>query len=161
MKKLVISIIIAAGTLAAAAQVLPPRPAATTETSVTPLYWNTVKSAIDQHLSRPYVWGATGLKSFDCSGFVWRVMADSGVLLKRTTARKLYMSLKPVGKNNEFTPGNIVFFDDLKHCGIVEDKGHFYHAESTVGTNRSQFNSYWRPKVFGFRVNPLSAGPSA
>ena len=46
-----------------------------------------IKSTIENHLGRPYVWGSSGLKSFDCSGFVWRVMYENGILLKRTTAR--------------------------------------------------------------------------
>jgi cell wall-associated NlpC family hydrolase len=27
-----------------------------------------LRNAIDKNLGRPYVWGATGLKSYDCSG---------------------------------------------------------------------------------------------
>ena len=56
-------------------------------------FWSGLQTAIQKHLGRPYVWGATGLKSFDCSGFVWRVMYENGILLKRTTARKLYLTL--------------------------------------------------------------------
>ena len=100
------------------------------------------------------------MKSFDCSGFVWRVLADSGVLLKRTTARKFYMCLPPSSEESKYAPGNLVFFDDLKHCGIVEDESHFYHAETSAGTNRSVFNSYWRPKVYGFRVIPQPPSPA-
>ena len=51
-------------------------------------FWDGVKTAIQNHLGRPYVWGASGIKSFDCSGFVWRVMYENGILIKRTTARK-------------------------------------------------------------------------
>jgi hypothetical protein len=87
-------------------------------------------------------------------------MADSGVLLKRTTARMLYMSLPPTAEESKYAPGNVVFFDDLKHCGIVEDDSHFYHAESSVGTNRSAFNSYCRPQVYGFRTIPPPPCPA-
>jgi cell wall-associated NlpC family hydrolase len=114
-----------------------------------PSYWARMKLTIEGYLGRPYVWGSSGLKSFDCSGFVWRVMSDSGYLLKRTTARKLYFSL-PAPKT-EWSPGNIVFFDDLRHCGIVNSKDTFYHAQSSKGTNLSQFSPYWGPKVVGVR----------
>jgi len=60
-----------------------------------PGFWQRVRSSIEKNLGRPYVWGAAGLKSFDCSGFIWRVMYDNGILLKRTTARKFYMTLRP------------------------------------------------------------------
>jgi len=83
-------------------------------------FWNGMKAVVEHHLGRPYVWGAAGLKSFDCSGFVWRVLFDNGVLIKRTTARKLYVSLPVVPAERKWEHGNIVFFDDLRHCGIVE-----------------------------------------
>ncbi len=114
-------------------------------------FWERFDQVIRQHLGRPYVWGATGSKSFDCSGFVWRVMTDSGVFIKRTTARKLYMSLKPAAGDQRWQYGNIVFFDDLKHCGIVNARDTFYHAETSRGTTLSRFDPYWRPKVCGVR----------
>jgi cell wall-associated NlpC family hydrolase len=116
-----------------------------------PSYWTQMKKTIEGYLGRPYAWGATGLKSFDCSGFVWRVISDNGYLLKRTTARKLYFSLPAPAPDTEWNPGNIVFFDDLRHCGIVNSKETFYHAQSSKGTNLSPFSPYWGPKVVGVR----------
>lgn len=114
-------------------------------------FWTPLRSGIERYLARPYVWGAAGLKSFDCSGFVWRVMKDNGVLIKRTTARKLYMSLPAVPDTQRWNYGNVVFFDNLTHCGIVQDRRSFYHAQSVKGTNLSLFDPYWRGKVCGFR----------
>jgi cell wall-associated NlpC family hydrolase len=118
-------------------------------------FWAGVKAAIDSHLGRPYVWGSTGLKSFDCSGFVWRVMADNGLLIKRTTARKLYLTLPRASKDEQWNFGTLVFFDDLKHMGIVDSREAFYHSESSIGTNRSPMNPFWRNKIFGFRKMPV------
>jgi cell wall-associated NlpC family hydrolase len=118
------------------------------------MFWENMKAIIQRHLGRPYVWGASGLKSFDCSGFVWRVLFDNGILIKRTTARKLYVSMPVVSAQEQWRPGNIVFFDDLKHCGIVEGPARFYHAESSVGTNLSRFDPYWRRKVCAVRAAP-------
>lgn len=118
-------------------------------------FWDRLRPTIESHLRRPYVWGSSGLKSFDCSGFVWRVLNDSGVPIKRTTARKFYMSLPAVEQNQEYRPGNIVFFDDLKHCGIVLNERKFYHARSSIGTTLDSFDSYWDQKVFGFRAIPV------
>ena len=117
-------------------------------------FWVRVKPVIEVHLGRPYVWGACGMKSFDCSGFVWRVMNDSGIMIKRTTARKFYMCLPRVEQKARWSPGNIVFFDDLKHCGIVAGPRTFYHSESSIGTNLSKFDPYWRRKIYGFRTMP-------
>jgi cell wall-associated NlpC family hydrolase len=114
-------------------------------------WWDPARSAIERHLGRPYVWGACGSKSFDCSGFVWRIMMDNGVLFKRTTARKFYMMLPRIPKESQYTYGNIVFFDNLKHCGIVNERGSFYHSQLSKGTNLSPFNQFWRSKISGFR----------
>ena len=114
-----------------------------------------IKAAIQRNLGRPYVWGSTGLKSYDCSGFVWRVMSENGILVKRTTARKFYMMLKPASKEEQGKFGTIVFFDDLKHMGIIESPRSFYHAQVSVGTNLSEMNSFWRTKVYGYRRMPL------
>lgn len=117
---------------------------------------NGLKSAIQNNLGKPYVWGATGAKSFDCSGFVWRVMYENGILMKRTTARKFYMMLKPASKEEQGNFGTLVFFDDLKHMGIIDSPQTFYHAQSVVGTNLSPMNSYWKKMVYGYRQFPLS-----
>jgi cell wall-associated NlpC family hydrolase len=116
--------------------------------------WSGIQKTIERYLNRPYVWGAVGLKSFDCSGFVWRVMAENGVMLKRTTARKLYMGLPRAAKNNSYESGSLVFFNNLKHVGIVNDQVSFYHAQVSQGTNLSEFNPFWRGKICGFRKIP-------
>lgn len=103
-----------------------------------------LRAAIERNLGRPYVWGAAGMKSFDCSGFIWRVAAESGYFLKRTTARKLYFSTRPAPKNELGAFGNLIFFDDLKHVGIVNDRNSFYHAQTSKGTNLSQMTPYWK-----------------
>lgn len=113
-----------------------------------------LRASIAAHLGRPYVRGAVGTKSFDCSGFVWRVMTDAGVLIKRTSARKLFLCLPETTGSGRYDFGNVVFFDDLAHCGIVRDAGGFYHAATSHGTILSPFSGYWKPKVCGFRRMP-------
>lgn len=113
-----------------------------------------LKEAVGLHLGRPYVWGATGLKSFDCSGFVWRVLRDAGLPVKRTTARRFYLCLKEPEKGHEYDFGTLVFFSDLEHVGLVDSKEAFFHAQTSKGTNRSPFDPYWRKKVYGFRTVP-------
>lgn len=108
-----------------------------------------VKAAIESHLGRPYVWGATGMKGFDCSGFVWRVAEETGQPFKRTTARKLWFSTVAAKAEEKGTFGNLIFFNDLKHVGIVRDGKSFYHAQSSKGTNLTEMNAYWKPLVYG------------
>ncbi len=116
--------------------------------------WLKLKATIERYMGKPYVWGATGLKSFDCSGLVWRVLCDNGINIKRTTARKLYMCLPKPGAGEAWHEGNIVFFDDLRHCGIVADRSSFYHAQTSKGTNLSRLTPFWRSKIVGFRRLP-------
>jgi cell wall-associated NlpC family hydrolase len=113
-----------------------------------------VRTVIEGHLGRPYVWGGCGLKSFDCSGFVWRVMQENGILVKRTTARKYYMALPKVSAEERWNFGNIVFFSNLKHCGIVDTRETFYHAAVTAGTHLSKFDPLWRRRISGVRAMP-------
>ena len=101
------------------------------------------RASIERLLGRPYVWGATGEKSFDCSGFVWRVAGDHGLFMKRTTARKLYFATSPVKPSEKGRLGNLIFFDDLRHIGIVNDRRTFYHAQVSKGTNLSQMTPFW------------------
>jgi len=124
------------------------------QTTVTDFYAG-IKAAIERNLGRPYVWGATGEKSYDCSGFVWRVMYENGIFMKRTTARKFYMILKPATKEEQGTFGTLVFFDDLKHIGIIDTPTAFYHAQVSAGTNRSTMNSFWKKKIYGYRRLPV------
>lgn len=102
-------------------------------------------------LGRPYVWGASGLKSYDCSGFVWRSLRDAGVLLKRTTARKMFFSLAPAEGPERARLGTLVFFDEVHHVGVVVNEREFYHASSSHGTRRDHFQPYWVRFVSGYR----------
>jgi cell wall-associated NlpC family hydrolase len=147
--------------LAASAFASGPGADSQTDSSGISTAWPRLQATIGNHLGRPYVWGAVGLKSFDCSGFVWRVMAENGVMIKRTTARKLYMSLPVVPASRRYDSGNIVFFDNLTHCGIIANEKAFYHAESSTGTNLSKFDPFWRPKMSGVRAMPGLAEPPA
>jgi hypothetical protein len=61
------------------------------------------------------------------------------------------MSLPAAKKDDAWQFGNIVFFDNLKHCGIVNSRDSFYHAQTSIGTNLSKFDPFWRRKVCGVR----------
>jgi cell wall-associated NlpC family hydrolase len=115
-----------------------------------------LRARVDAHLGKPYVWGATGLKSFDCSGFVWRAMLENGIFVKRTTARKFFMCLKKVDESRKWEFPTLVFFDDLQHIGIVNDSTSFYHAQCSRGTNLSELTPFWKAKICGFRAMPVS-----
>ena len=82
-----------------------------------------------QHLGQPYIRGATGPNSFDCSGLVCYVYAQIGVSLPRVT----YSQVR-VGRAvsvAELTAGDLVFFRGNGHVGIYIGGGSFVHAPHT------------------------------
>ncbi len=92
-----------------------------------------------QFLGRPYVWGAQGPDSFDCSGFTYYVFKNkAGITLPRTSnVQTLYG--KAVSKSN-LQPADLVFFDtngvndgQVSHVGIYIGNGQIIHASSGQG----------------------------
>jgi hypothetical protein len=67
------------------------------------------------------------------------------------------MSLPRVSQESAYDSGSLVFFDNLKHVGIVKDHEFFYHAQVSKGTNLSSFDPYWRSKICGFRKMPAQS----
>ena len=104
--------------------------------------------------------GSDDDRGYDCSGFVWRVFRDAGADLDRVAARTLWSQL-PEAKGDETKLfGTLVFFNGLKHIGIVRDATSFYHASRSQGITLSQFAGYWEKRVTGFRRAPMEVIPA-
>ena len=114
-------------------------------------------SAIERRIGSRYVYGATGPYVFDCSGFVWSVFQSAGVSFDRMTARDFWYNFAPAGEGEKYKFGTLVFFNNLKHVGIVADANGFYHASSSHGVTYSTFDGYWGERIVGFRRVPLPA----
>lgn len=85
-----------------------------------------IRFAIDQ-LGEPYVWGADGPSSWDCSGLTLRAYQAAGVTLPRTSAQQATVGI-PVSKSN-LLPGDLVFFyTPISHVGIYVGEGLMIHA---------------------------------
>lgn len=83
-------------------------------------------------LGKPYVYGATGPNSFDCSGLTQYVYNRFGVGLTRTTYTQVNQGVK-VDRSN-LRPGDLVFFNtqgSISHVGIYVGDGDFIHAPRT------------------------------
>ena len=85
-------------------------------------------------LGKPYVWGAQGPNSFDCSGFTYYVFKNkAGIILPRTSsAQSKYGTY--VSRNN-LRAGDLVFFDtnganngQVSHVGLYIGNGQMIHA---------------------------------
>jgi cell wall-associated NlpC family hydrolase len=79
-----------------------------------------------KYVGAPYARGGTSPAGFDCSGFVMYVYARAGRALPHSAAKQ-YALGSPVGRD-EIEPGDIVFFDGLRHSGIYIGSGRIVHA---------------------------------
>jgi cell wall-associated NlpC family hydrolase len=113
-------------------------------------------TAIENRLGAPYVYGASGPNVFDCSGFVWSVFQSAGVQFQRVSARTMWDEFAPVREEEQRQFGTLVFFNNLKHVGIVADANGFYQASSSHGVQYTPFNDYWTSRIVGYRRIPLS-----
>ena len=110
--------------------------------------------AIQSHLGATYHFNRTGPDTFDCSGLVWRAFQDVGVNFERGPARSYWATFAAPPKNEEFKFGTLVFFNNLRHVGIVVDDKGFYHSARHGGVMYSPFNEYWLSRIDGFRRVP-------
>jgi cell wall-associated NlpC family hydrolase len=112
-------------------------------------------SAIDARLGLPYIYGSTGPRGYDCSGFVWSVFHSAGIDFYRGSARSLWARFAPATTDEQAQFGTLVFFNGLTHVGIVVDGKGFYHSSRSYGVIYSPFSKYWTSRIDGFRRVPL------
>ncbi|HEV2086953.1 MAG TPA: C40 family peptidase [Cryptosporangiaceae bacterium] len=116
-------------------------------------------------LGKPYVWGAEGPDTFDCSGLVQTAYATAGVRLPRT-ARPQYRAT-PTVSVNALLPGDLLFFatdksnwDTIHHVGIYIGKGKMVHAPTTGDVVKIS-PVWWEEFFAATRVVPGVSGPAA
>lgn len=78
-------------------------------------------------LGKPYVWGATGPGSYDCSGLTQAAWREAGVQLPRVTYDQVNFGNRV--SRSDMRPGDLVFFySDVSHVGIYIGDGQMIHA---------------------------------
>ncbi len=88
-----------------------------------------VRWALTQQL-KPYVWGAEGPNSYDCSGLVMAAYQRVGISLPHYTGDQ-WTAGTHVSKE-DLRPGDLVFFyNDLHHVGLYIGGGYMVHAPQT------------------------------
>ncbi len=111
---------------------------------------------------KPYVWGAEGPDTFDCSGLVQAAYASAGISLPRT-ARPQWRATPGV-PTSQMIPGDLLFFatdasnwDSIHHVGIYLGDGRMIHAPQSGDVVR--IAPVWWEEFFGAtRVVPAIAG---
>lgn len=97
----------------------------------------------EAQIGKPYVWGATGPDSYDCSGLTQDAWKAAGITLPRTTWDQVKVGTTV--KTADAKPGDLVFFyDDISHVGIYIGDGKMIHAPKP-GTNVRVESIYYMP----------------
>ena len=115
----------------------------------------TVVAVAKQYVGAPYRWGGSSPEGFDCSGLVRYVYAQVGVSLPHNAAQQFRLGTAVTREDLE--PGDLVFFDRLRHNGIYVGDGRFIHARQTgrrVGI--ANLDDAWYASHFdgGIRLDP-------
>ncbi len=80
-----------------------------------------------RQIGKPYVWGAEGPDSFDCSGLTLRAWEHAGVLIPRTSQEQ-WRRLKRVPVP-DLRPGDLViYFAEASHVALYIGGGEIIHA---------------------------------
>ncbi|MFD0063769.1 NlpC/P60 family protein [Streptomyces sp. NPDC056690] len=78
-------------------------------------------------LGKPYVWGAEGPGSYDCSGLTSQAWSAAGRPIPRTSQEQ-WKQLKHIDIK-DMRPGDlIIYFDDASHVGMYIGDGAIVHA---------------------------------
>lgn len=95
-----------------------------------------IKKIIDgayKNLGRPYIYGDTGVRGFDCSGLTYSLYLNNlGIKLPRSSS-SLVSAGKKVNKS-DLKPGDIILFNTsgkgISHAGLYIGEGNMIHASS-------------------------------
>lgn len=112
---------------------------------------NNVLKVAREQLGKPYVYGATGPNSFDCSGLTSYVFKNgAGITLPRTS--KDQSTAGRYVLKSELQPGDLIFFNTsgrgISHVGIYIGNDEMIHAPSS-GKNvevTKITSNYWASK---------------
>ncbi|MFI6029438.1 C40 family peptidase [Amycolatopsis magusensis] len=115
-----------------------------------------VSYALSQ-VGKPYVWGATGPDSFDCSGLMQAAWAHAGVPISRTTTTQRHDGVA-VGSISQAQPGDLLFIpgslgtaSNPRHVGMYAGHGVVVNAfDSSTGVILQPLQT-WTPQIVAIR----------
>ncbi|MFG2263643.1 NlpC/P60 family protein [Streptomyces sp. NPDC048720] len=109
-------------------------------------------SAAQSKIGSPYVYGATGPSSYDCSGLTSWAYAQAGVSIPRTSEAQANIGTRLT--RSQLQVGDLVFFfNDLHHVGLYAGNGQVLHAPRTGTVVRYEsMDTIGGPFMFGVRV---------
>lgn len=87
-----------------------------------------------KQLGKPYIYGSTGPRGFDCSGLMFYLFSNHGITLHRTASQQLQDGI--IVSAEAMQVGDLVFFREswdsypASHVGIYVGDGQIIHAGS-------------------------------
>jgi cell wall-associated NlpC family hydrolase len=85
-------------------------------------------SAAKSRVGMPYVWGASGPNSFDCSGLTSWAFRQAGVAIPRTSQAQASAGTR-INSMGALKPGDLIIMrSDLSHVGFYAGNGQILHA---------------------------------
>jgi peptidoglycan DL-endopeptidase CwlO len=100
----------------------------------------TAAAAAESVIGAPYVFGAAGPSSFDCSGLTMWAWAQAGVSLPHSAAAQ-WASLPKVPLS-AVQPGDIIYYDNFgPHVAIYVGGGQIVHARHPGPGGQVQYSS--------------------
>ena len=113
---------------------------------------NKVVTFAEKYLGKPYVAGGASPAGFDCSGFVYYVLKNTGKSITRSSAADYYQKAKKVT-----TPqvGDLVFFSGtykkgISHVGIYIGDGKMIHSSGSKVNIATIKSGYWKSYFTGY-----------
>jgi len=104
-------------------------------------------------LGKPYVWGATGPGSYDCSGLVQAAWASAGVSIPRVTYDE-WAALPHIAASS-LQPGDLLFYNGEGHVSMYVGDGYIIDAPRTgLTVQKLPMNTDWYAQTFEGAVRP-------
>jgi cell wall-associated NlpC family hydrolase len=94
-----------------------------------------------RYVGAPYVWAGADPSGFDCSGLVMYAFGKVGVAMPHNAAQQFRLGT-PVTRDR-LVPGDLVFFNQLRHNGIYLGDGRFVHSTKPGGVKIARLDDDW------------------
>jgi cell wall-associated NlpC family hydrolase len=121
--------------------VLTPEPPGGSANGAEPSRNATAARMATRYLGSPYARAGSSPSGFDCSGLVRYVYGRVGVSVPHNAAQQYRLGM-PVDRDR-LAPGDLVFFDRLRHNGIYLGDGRFVHATTPGGVQIARLDNEW------------------
>jgi cell wall-associated NlpC family hydrolase len=139
-RRTIFALLLLLAVTACAKQVISPDLPATTSASEESRNATAARLAT-RYLGAPYVWAGSSPSGFDCSGLVMYAFGKVGVAIPHNAAQQFRLGT-PVDRDR-LVPGDLVFFNQLRHNGIYLGGGRFVHSTKPGGVKIARLDDDW------------------